>query len=364
MLADQIASVPVFFCHCSFLSRPQGARRNRAVIINDASALKVVSRKENYFGGPPDLDNTIFCRHLVQEERKRRIMENRIDKKTSRTAAMTCSIRAASFYEKDPCLKSDDWVAPRILPRFMQPLVRSGFIRRVFMTIFAPKGIYQYVLARTKYIDEVVQEAVAGGFSQVVLFGAGYDSRAVRFHTINRQTVFFEVDTELLQREKRTQFQKRKIDIPGTCRFVGVNFNHEDPAEKLIECGFRQGMHTLFVLEGLLMYLDEATVRSTFGMIRKLTGPGSRVVCDFIYKSVLRKENTLYGEKSIYEQVNKYGEAWKSGIERDEIETFFQGLEYSVRETANTDFLRKKYFNNDASYMINETHCVVLCEVK
>jgi hypothetical protein len=74
-------------------------------------------------------------------------MENRVDETTSMTAAMTCSIRAASFYEKDQCLKSDDFIAPLLLPRIMQPVVKSGLIRRLFMKFMAPKGIYEYVIA-------------------------------------------------------------------------------------------------------------------------------------------------------------------------------------------------------------------------
>jgi hypothetical protein len=97
---------------------------------------------------------------------------NRLDESTSVTAAMTCSIRAASFYEKDPCLKSDDFIAPLLLPRVMQPAVKSGLIRRLFMRFMAPKGIYEYVIARTKYVDEALGAALADGIRQIVLPGA------------------------------------------------------------------------------------------------------------------------------------------------------------------------------------------------
>jgi methyltransferase (TIGR00027 family) len=289
-------------------------------------------------------------------------MENRIHETTSMTAAMTCSIRAASFFENDPCLKSDDFIAPLILPRIMQPMVKSGLIRRTFMRLLAPKGIYEYVIARTKYIDAALTAALDEGIRQVVFFGAGYDTRAIRFHERGQGTIFFELDAPLTQKAKRGQFQKRGISVPSTCRFIPIDFNRESHEEKLPAAGFRPEEKSLFILEGVLMYLGAAAVDSTLGVMRELMSPGSRAVCDFIFRSVLRRENIFYGEKSIYKRVNKYGEAWKSGIEKSDMAAFFSEKKFTVAEIADTSLLRHKFFKDDQQYRINGTHCIVTLE--
>jgi hypothetical protein len=46
-------------------------------------------------------------------------IEKRIESKTSRTAEFTCLVRAASFYEKKPQYNSNDWIATKLVPKFL-----------------------------------------------------------------------------------------------------------------------------------------------------------------------------------------------------------------------------------------------------
>ncbi|MBN2352430.1 MAG: SAM-dependent methyltransferase [Spirochaetales bacterium] len=289
-------------------------------------------------------------------------MENRINEATSMTAAMTCSIRAASFYEKDSCLKSDDFVAPLLLPRIMQPMVRSGLIRRTFMRFLAPKGIYEYVIARTKYIDGALQASLNDGVRQVVFFGAGYDTRAIRFHESGRGTIFYELDSPLTQEAKIGQFRKRGIVAPPTCRFIPIDFNRESPQEKLRAAGFHPEEKSLFILEGVLMYLGVEAVEETLRIMRELMSPGSRAVCDFIYRSVLRRENLYYGEEGIYKRVNKYGEAWKFGIEKCDMTSFFPARGFRVVEIADAALLEDRFLKGEKRHRMNGTHCIAMLE--
>ena len=105
----------------------------------------------------------------------------RIETTTSRTAEMTCISRAASFLESDPRYHSDDHLAPKLLPGFFNALIHIALFRKFFVSILAPAGIYEYVIARTKYIDNANRQALAERFEQILLFGAGFDTRALRF---------------------------------------------------------------------------------------------------------------------------------------------------------------------------------------
>ena len=104
-------------------------------------------------------------------------MERRIEKYTSRTAQMTCLSRACSVLEKDNHYKSDDTIAPLLVPGFIKSLLHIALARKLFSRMVAPKGIYEYVIARTKYIDAVFEQALAEHFDQILIFGAGFDSR-------------------------------------------------------------------------------------------------------------------------------------------------------------------------------------------
>ena len=57
------------------------------------------------------------------------------------------------------------------------------------------------------------------------------------------------------------------------------------------------------------------------------------------------------------------GETWRFGIERKNIKTFFSGKDFAIKEINHPESLKKRYFNNDESYKINETHCITWLEV-
>ena len=59
-------------------------------------------------------------------------------------------------------------------------MVRFGLTRAVLHRILGPQGVYEWVIARTRYFDEALRTACGEGFSQVLVFGAGFDSRGVR----------------------------------------------------------------------------------------------------------------------------------------------------------------------------------------
>ena len=118
----------------------------------------------------------------------------RIEAKTSLTAAWICFCRAISALERNECYHSDDRIALTLLPGFWRLLLRIPYAGRLLLRIFTARGIYEYVIARTKYIDAVFREALAERFSQILLFGAGFDTRALRFQSEAGQTTIYELD--------------------------------------------------------------------------------------------------------------------------------------------------------------------------
>ena len=103
----------------------------------------------------------------------------RIEKKSSRTAVYTCMARAAAYYDKNTYYHVDDYIAPRLLPRILNILLKFRIIN--LRSKSRLNGIYEYVIARTKYIDEIFQNGIQNNFSQILIFGAGFDSRGIRF---------------------------------------------------------------------------------------------------------------------------------------------------------------------------------------
>jgi methyltransferase (TIGR00027 family) len=129
-------------------------------------------------------------------------------------------------------------------------------------TVSVP-GLLPSLAARTRFFDEQVLAAISAGVRQIVILGAGYDDRALRFRSPGVR--FFELDHPATQADKASRLQA--ID-KGTERLalVPADFRHDDVAAVLDACGHDAGQMSLFICEGLLVYLDQPTV------VRLLTG--------------------------------------------------------------------------------------------
>jgi methyltransferase (TIGR00027 family) len=123
-----------------------------------------------------------------------------------------------------------------------------------------PKGIYEYVIARTRYIDAVFMDVLEQGFDQIVIFGAGFDSLAQRFSQLHKKTKIFEPDAPITQEEKVIALKEKNIMIPENLTYIPVNFIQESLAEKPTEAKFEKGRKSLFLLEGVTMYLPDGVI--------------------------------------------------------------------------------------------------------
>ena len=292
-------------------------------------------------------------------------MKRRIEEKTSRTASMTCSCRAASYYEKDPCYRSADHVATLLVPWFVRYMSRISLLRKLFMDRFAPKGVYEYVIARTKYIDHVFTKTVQQGVEQVLILGAGFDTRSMRLLPPDSAVKVFEVDAEITQRAKLGRLREIGLPIPENTTYVAIDFNKEDPMERLMENAFQVGRPCLFILEGLLMYLSDDAVDGTFHLIHDLSGEGSHVVFDYIYSSVLDHEERYFGERELLKNVRDAGEPWTFGLDEGRVGGYLLERGFRVKEECNTEILEERYFTGEDGVLqgrINGTHSIVLAE--
>ncbi len=291
--------------------------------------------------------------------------KKRIEHKVSRTAEYTCMCRASSFLDKDFQYKSNDDISVKLLPKFILFLIKYKLLN--LKSSRSPKGIYEYVIGRTKYIDEIFQKALLNNFNQILFFGAGFDSRAIRFLKPGINTKVFELDAYITQEAKKKQLKKRGIKIPQNNIYVSIDFIKEDIYSKLFENEFLKGRKTLFILEGLTMYLDNKAVDSTFKFIYENAGPGSQVVFDYVYASVLRQENRYYGEKEIYKTVKKAGEDWTFGIEEGQIESFLNSKKLALIDHLDSNEIEQRYFKNEAGEImakVNGSHSIALGEIK
>jgi methyltransferase (TIGR00027 family) len=305
--------------------------------------------------------------------------ERIIERKASNTAAFTCVSRACANREPDIRFRGPDDMAQIFLPRAASVLIAVPALRNLFVRRLAPPGIYEYVLARTKLLDEVFVQALTSGFRQIVLLGAGFDTRALRFAAQNRGTTVFEMDVPTTQQAKIDILRRKGVPLAGELVFVPIDFNKQSLAAALAQAGYRDGQRDLFLWEGVTMYLTPQAVDDTLAFVRNTAAPGSWLAFDYLYASVLRREGRYYGEKQIYNTVSRAGEAWTFGLEEGELEDFLRerGFKLLAHYTPTEleqrylvaaegpEYRRPEYFEGSEGDgarfgRINGTHCIAL----
>jgi methyltransferase (TIGR00027 family) len=200
----------------------------------------------------------------------------------SSTAQWTTLGRALELQRTDRIVT--DEYAPLFLSRSSRVLLQSlsmgapvvHRVERLAVTGLATSG-----LCRHRYLDEQLLAALPA-IAQVMILGAGYDTRAYRFTTEIGARPVYEVDLAPLSRRKAA-IVVRHAELFGhaSVHRVEIDFRTQSLAERLADSGFVRGAPTFVVWEGVSMYLSRAAVDGTLAALAAVCGPGSVLAMDF-----------------------------------------------------------------------------------
>ena len=145
------------------------------------------------------------------------------------------------------------------------------------------------VPARTLYFDQIIERSLQD-IDQFVLLGAGYDTRAYDMYT-NVGVTFFELDQASVQSHKREMLGRTTINSSHV-NFVTADFSEDDLFTNLEEAGFDATKRTLFLWEGVTLYLSLKEVQQTMRLVKQKAAPGSILLADMYAKRMIE----LYGK--------------------------------------------------------------------
>lgn len=214
-----------------------------------------------------------------------------------------------------------DPFARRFIPSWMYRAF--GLFIKLGYAEWRGPGVNGFLVARDRYIDDVLQNFLDEGLQQLVILGAGYDSRAYRFDLQGRVRTF-EVDYPATQADKLTKLQALFGKVPEHVTYVPIDFNTQTLERCLMEAGYDLRQKTLFIWQGVTMYLTGEAVDSTLAFVVNHSGEGSAIVFDYIYRSVLdgsQKHGEIRGMRRYHFMT---GERLTFGISEGTVETFLK----------------------------------------
>ena len=207
-------------------------------------------------------------------------------------------------------------------------------------------GVNGAIVARVRFIDEYLLECIAEGLKQLVIIGAGFDTRAYRIEDVQGSVKVFEVYHPVTQQVKVEKIEEIFGALPDHVIYVPVVFD-ADPFEwKLTENGYNPKLKTLFIIEGLLMYVPLPAVDGLLSFVVSASGPGSSMVADCFTESVIEGTCPLKEAQVLRQFVASEGAPLQFGIEEGKIEDFFKESGFQSVTNVTSDSCKEKYFKN------------------
>jgi methyltransferase (TIGR00027 family) len=274
------------------------------------------------------------------------------DHQASRTAEFMAVFRASEHARASTSRAFADPLAAALLPGELRLAARlfklppaaallNGWIDRRW------PGARTSGIARTKLIDDWIGQA-AGEIDQVMLLGAGFDTRAWRLNALASARIF-EVDHPNTAAVKQQRLRAAHADLKKVT-FVKVDFEIDDFDGLLRAAGFDATRPAIVVWEGVSQYLTGEAVCGVMRWVGRLA-PGSRFIFTYVHEGVLNGSIAFVGADRVIAKVDGSGEPWRFGLLPDELAEFLRERGLSLLSDLGADEYRAKVMGTASRHM-------------
>lgn len=260
------------------------------------------------------------------------------------------------------------FVAPEVLELNKDPQKAKAMLESLGNLGTLLLGLGNSTRARVRYFDDFVKASIDKGISQLVILGAGYDTRAYRIECLSDKDSIkvFEVDHLVTQDVKKEKIKEIFGGFQENVVYVPLDLTTENLGEKLLGSGYDKSKQTLFTMEGLLMYLPPEVVEGILTFIAKNSCKGSTIIFDYYPQSVVDGSSKIELGRLAHDYLAQIGEPLKFGIEEGMVEDFLTKSGFSHVCNVTSEDYKRAYFhgkneNRAVSSLLSFAHAVVEC---
>jgi methyltransferase (TIGR00027 family) len=157
----------------------------------------------------------------------------------------------------------------------------DGWRERPDMNPGLTAGFRASIVARARFVEDLVEAEAGRGVGQYVILGAGLDTFAQRRADLGGRVRVFEVDQPPAQEWKRRRLTELGYDLPDWLRFAPSNFEGESWWEDLVAAGFDPSVPAVVASTGVAMYLTREANVATLARLAQLAR-GSTLAMSFL----------------------------------------------------------------------------------
>jgi methyltransferase (TIGR00027 family) len=196
-------------------------------------------------------------------------------------------------------------------------------------------------IARTRYIDDLLERRLQGGIKQVILLGAGFDTRAMRLPRL-RDISVLEIDHPDTAKRKQTLLRKAIRERPANVRYLSVDLNLQSLGQLFKQQGINISKPTVIIWEGVTNYLKQKAVEDVMRVTSSFPS-GSAIIFTYIHRSVLEEPTAWWGAARLLSDLQRLQEKWTFGFLPEELAAWLLELGLHLVEDKGAAEYRETY---------------------
>jgi methyltransferase (TIGR00027 family) len=279
--------------------------------------------------------------------------------RASLTALATSLMRAVHTRVDEPALIDDPWgdrlvsdeelealwraAEPGLEPGASERLASLGSLRERADAVLRSHPTYPTIIARTRYSEDALEAAVAGGARQCVIVGAGMDSLALRRPAFASELEIFEVDHPATQEFKQKRLSDCGIEVPARLHFVAADLSEEALGSAIGRSPFDRSELTFFSWLGVTSYLTRKANLATLREIASSAPAASELVFTYIDQREFDPDTASAETQRIRAGLEAAGEPWVSGFHPGQLSDDLESVGMALLEDLGGTELGARY---------------------
>lgn len=206
-------------------------------------------------------------------------------------------------------------------------------------------SIRKAIVLRARFFDDYAIQCLKEGYNQVLIMGAGYDSRFIRIPEF-REAKIFELDLNSTQVIKKALTKKLLGRLPENVTYIAIDFSRDSIARKLTDSGFNFFARTLIIWEGVTLFLNRDIIEKSLGKLAELARD-FRIVFDFIPTELVHDETDYKGNAQLLRLCREVQEPLTFGCDPEGMKKILTGAGLSQIEITSMRQAGQLYYGSD-----------------
>lgn len=213
-----------------------------------------------------------------------------------------------------------------------------------------------HIIARARYAEDTLAEALPHGLRHYVIIGAGIDTFALRHPELYGRLHVVELDHPTTQAFKRQRLVQVGLPMPPQLRLVPVDLEQESLAAVLAGLGFAPDVPVFCSWLGVTAYLSQTAILDTLRAISRAVPAGSQLVLDYLDADAFTADQSSPRVRQLLERLQNLGEPMRSGVDPSTLRQALSAIGLQLLEDLGPYAIQQRYFEGRADGLRAREH--------